>query len=37
MRYELSGEGTAPPVLVHELGGALESWDKVFPALKKQF
>jgi 3-oxoadipate enol-lactonase len=37
LRYEISGQGTTPLVLVHELGGALESWDEVLPALQKQF
>lgn len=37
LRYEISGEGSTPLVLVHELGGALESWDEVLPALQKQF
>ena len=29
MRYELSGSGDRTLVLVHEMGGALESWDDV--------
>lgn len=37
LRYEISGEGSMPLVLVHELGGALESWDEVLPALQKEF
>jgi pimeloyl-ACP methyl ester carboxylesterase len=33
LRYELSGDGPATLVLVHEMGGTLESWDQVLPAL----
>jgi 3-oxoadipate enol-lactonase len=33
LRYELSGSGQATLVLVHEMGGTLESWDQVLPAL----
>jgi 3-oxoadipate enol-lactonase len=33
LRYEVSGEGAVPLVLVHEMGGTLESWDHVLPAL----
>ena len=32
LRYELSGTGR-PLVLIHEMGGAMESWDLVVPAL----
>jgi 3-oxoadipate enol-lactonase len=31
LRYELSGEGDHTLVLVHEMGGSLESWDDVAP------
>jgi 3-oxoadipate enol-lactonase len=31
LRYELSGEGDRTLVLVHEMGGSLESWDDVAP------
>ena len=31
MRYELSGAGKHTIVLVHEMGGSLESWDGVAP------
>jgi 3-oxoadipate enol-lactonase len=31
LRYELSGAGGAALVLVHEMGGSLESWDDVAP------
>ncbi len=31
LRYELSGKGDRAVVLVHEMGGSLESWDDVAP------
>jgi 3-oxoadipate enol-lactonase len=31
LRYEFSGKGDRPLVLVHEMGGSLESWDDVAP------
>ena len=31
LRYELSGKGDRTLVLIHEMGGALESWDEVAP------
>jgi 3-oxoadipate enol-lactonase len=31
LRYDLSGEGDRTLVLVHEMGGSLESWDEVAP------
>jgi 3-oxoadipate enol-lactonase len=33
LRCELSGAGDSTLVLVHEMGGTLESWDQVMPAL----
>jgi 3-oxoadipate enol-lactonase len=33
LRCELSGSGTTTLVLVHEMGGTLESWDGVMPTL----
>lgn len=33
LRYDLQGDGPATLVLVHEMGGTLESWDQVLPAL----
>lgn len=33
LRYELSGAGEPALVLVHEMGGTLESWDEVAPRL----
>src|ERR1700731_5233491 len=31
LRYELSGKGDRTLVLVHEMGGSLESWDDAVP------
>ena len=33
LRYELGGAGPTTLVLVHEMGGTLDSWDHVLPAL----
>jgi 3-oxoadipate enol-lactonase len=33
LRYEVSGGGPSTLVLVHEMGGTLDSWDQVLPAL----
>jgi 3-oxoadipate enol-lactonase len=33
LRYDLSGDGPATLVLLHEMGGSLESWDYVLPLL----
>src|SRR5215831_7529307 len=33
LRYELSGKGERAIVLVHEMGGTMESWDEVAPRL----
>jgi 3-oxoadipate enol-lactonase len=33
LRYALSGSGDSTIVLIHEMGGALESWDEVAPRL----
>jgi 3-oxoadipate enol-lactonase len=33
LRYELTGSGERTVVLIHEMGGALESWDEVVPRL----
>ena len=33
LRYELSGRGERTVVLIHEMGGSLESWDEVAPVL----
>ena len=38
LRYELSGLDNAPLlVLVHELGGTLESWEETLPGLQQHF
>ena len=34
LRYDLSGDGPATLVLVHEMGGTLDSWDQVLPMLR---
>ncbi len=33
LRYDLTGSGDRTLVLVHEMGGTLESWDQVLPVL----
>ena len=33
LRFELSGSGERAIVLIHEMGGTLESWDQVVPRL----
>jgi 3-oxoadipate enol-lactonase len=33
LRYDLSGSGPSTLVLIHEMGGTLDSWDQVLPAL----
>ncbi len=35
LRYELSGAGENTLVLVHEMGGSLESWDEVVPVVSR--
>ena len=37
LRYELSGAGRIPLLLIHELGGSLEFWDPVLPAFQQAF
>ncbi len=37
LRYELSGDGPETLILVHELGGTLESWNDVLPTLENEF
>lgn len=36
LRYELSGRGASTLVLIHEMGGTLESWDLVAPLLSSR-
>ena len=31
LRYEMSGSGASTLILIHEMGGTLESWDPVAP------
>jgi 3-oxoadipate enol-lactonase len=33
LRYDISGGGATTLVLVHEMGGTLDSWDQVLPAV----
>jgi 3-oxoadipate enol-lactonase len=37
LRYELSGAGQTPLLLIHELGGSLEFWEPLLPALQQDF
>lgn len=37
LRYELSGTGHVPLLLIHELGGSLELWDPVLPTFQQAF
>jgi 3-oxoadipate enol-lactonase len=36
VHYDLAGEGPSL-VLMHEMGGTLQSWDDIFPALNKSY
>ena len=36
LRYELSGSGPSTLVLIHEMGGTLESWDLFVPLLSSK-
>jgi 3-oxoadipate enol-lactonase len=37
IRYELAGKAGPSVVLLHEMGGSLESWDEVIPVLSEKF
>ena len=37
LRYELSGAGQTPLLLIHELGGSLEFWDALLPTFQQDF
>ena len=37
LRYDVGGSGSIPLVLVHEMGGAIESWDEVAAALAARY
>ncbi len=34
LRYAVSGRGPTPLVLIHEMGGSIESWDETLPLLE---
>lgn len=37
LRYEVSGAGATTLLLLHEMGGSLESWDALLPLLQPKF
>lgn len=37
LRYDLSGNGKETVILIHELGGGIESFDEVMPAFRQEF
>src|SRR5271169_5462349 len=37
LRYDVAGTGENTIVLVHEMGGSLETWDYMVPALAKRW
>ena len=37
LRYELAGQGAQTVLLVHELGGTLDSWDETLPTFQREF
>ena len=37
LRYDLSGSGNETAVLIHEVGGCLESWDDALPEFQNAF
>jgi 3-oxoadipate enol-lactonase len=37
LRYDLSGGGPETVVLIHEVGGCIESWDDALPAFQRHF
>jgi 3-oxoadipate enol-lactonase len=37
LRYDLRGRGPETVVLIHEVGGCIESWDEALPAFEKEF
>ena len=37
LRYDLSGSGRETVVLIHEVGGCIESWDDVLPAFQREY
>ena len=36
IHYEIAGEGPSV-VLLHEMGGTLDSWDEIAPVLRRQY
>jgi 3-oxoadipate enol-lactonase len=36
IRYEMSGAGARSLILIHELGGSLESWDRLLPWVERE-
>ena len=37
LRYDLGGNGEETVILIHELGGSMESFDEVLPGFQKDF
>src|SRR3989442_14293831 len=37
LRYDLSGSGPETVVLIHEVGGCIESWGEAHAAFRQQF
>src|ERR1051325_9378433 len=37
IRYDLSGKGSRSLILIHELGGSLDSWDALLPLIEEEF
>src|SRR5882724_13223350 len=37
LRYDLSGSGSETVLLIHEVGGCIESWDDALPAFQGRF
>jgi pimeloyl-ACP methyl ester carboxylesterase len=37
LRYEIAGEGSDTLLLMHEMGGTLESWDGILPLLLRRY
>jgi 3-oxoadipate enol-lactonase len=36
LRYDVTGSGSSTLVLIHEMGGTIESWDAVAPLLSEK-
>jgi pimeloyl-ACP methyl ester carboxylesterase len=37
MRYEMLGQGSETLLLLHEMGGSMESWDFILPLLSREY